>query len=827
MSDALPPTLQALLDEREWVRSLARRLAGDAHDAEDLAQDALALAWERPPGHQENLRGWFAAVLRNLVRERRRRPAPERDAGAEPRAETTATTAEVVECAETHHLVVREVLALDEPYRSTVLLRYFEGLRASEIAAREGVPLSTVKSRLTRAHAQLRERLGRAERSGRTGMAVLTPLLSPKSGAVSASSAALVMGLKVKLVSVAVAVALVAVGVRLAGPGPRDADVEVAGRTPIATPANEPALADAPVEVGRSPSAVEAGSTAAVPAPAAAVSGRVFRADGTPAAEAVVVLGAVGALAFLDLEEDPPEGVPVATTGDDGRFTFDDPAAGAVLVTAGAKGAAPSTTVRAERDAAGAATEITLHLRRGIRIHGEVVRKDGAPAAGWRLRLMQNGTSLGATGTRLLRWTETDADGRFDERHLCPGAWGLVAYPEDDELKELGGAMPEHMLQATVELEDGQERFITLGARSADAVVVRGTVSLRGEPAGGGFLQWMSEGDDPMGSMQNIRVSKDGTYEIELPRPGAWSMRAMGAGGDGEFAVDVPARDEHTVDFELPSGALRGRVVDAAGEPVEGAYVSHVLALGRAHHSPMRVVGDGERTGADGRFDLAGLTPGLYRIGVTHSERGCGIVQDLVHVADGETVEGLEIELVPGFPVEGRVLDAQGLPVAFAPIWIHDADGRLLNPITEVKTTEEGAFATFPVPPGAYSVFTRRERTCAEALGVTVEDASPAPVELRLEPGATLVVRASDGDVPVRAQAVVRDLDGRLMSGLRFSRNPWSWRVYPYDSMRRHVGPLPAGTFEVTSNAPEVGAATVEVTLTPGATREVELELLR
>ena len=37
MSDAFPHTLQALLDERDWVRALARRLAGDAHEAEDLA----------------------------------------------------------------------------------------------------------------------------------------------------------------------------------------------------------------------------------------------------------------------------------------------------------------------------------------------------------------------------------------------------------------------------------------------------------------------------------------------------------------------------------------------------------------------------------------------------------------------------------------------------------------------------------------------------------------------------------------------------------------------------------------------------------------------
>ncbi|MEM9803149.1 MAG: sigma-70 family RNA polymerase sigma factor [Planctomycetota bacterium] len=817
MSDALPHSLEALLDERSWVRALARHLAADAHEAEDLAQDALAIAWERPPDHQENLRGWFAKVLRNLVRERRRRQALERHDG-EPRVAAAPTTAEVVENAEAHHLVVREVLGLDEPYRSTVLLRYFEGLSAHEIALREGVSLSTVRSRLTRAHARLRERL---ERKDSRGMAVLAPLLSPKSGALSAPSKALVMGLEVKTVATVLAVALVAVGIRFVGYGSEDPETASVERATDAAPDSLPPLEATPEDVARRAGSTAIDAPASAEEPAPAVVGRVLRPDGTPAANAVVVLGAVGALAFLDSGEDPLDEVPRATTDESGRFSFAEAPDGTFVITAGAEDAAPSETLRMPRENA----DVTLHLRHGVRIHGEVLRKDGALAAGWKVRFLRDATSLGANGTRLLRWTETDAAGGFDERHLCPGKWGLVAYPGDDELKELGGSMPEHMLQSTVELEDGQETFVALGARSADAVTVRGTITRAGEPAGGGFLQWMAECDDPAGSMENIRVSKDGTYEIDLPRPGAWSMRAMGSGGQGEFVVDVPRAPEHTIDFELPTGALRGRVIDADGEPVKGALVSHVLALGSAHHSPMRVAGESQTTGADGAFDLAGLEPGLYRIGAAHPERGCGIVRDLVHVTDGQAIDGLEIEIASGIAIAGRVLDPAGLPVAFAPIWIHDAEGRLLNPITGVMTTEDGTFETFPLPPGEYSVFTRRERTCAQELGVLVEGAAPEAIELRLVDGATLIVQASAGDRRIRAQAVVRDVDGRLMSGLRFSRNPWSWRTYPYDSTRRHVGPLPPGTYVVTSNAPDVGTASVEVTLTQGATRELEIDL--
>ena len=48
---------------------------------------------------------------------------------------------------------------MDEPYRSTVLLRFFGDQSLAQIARQQGVPLDTVKTRLRRAIEQLRERL--------------------------------------------------------------------------------------------------------------------------------------------------------------------------------------------------------------------------------------------------------------------------------------------------------------------------------------------------------------------------------------------------------------------------------------------------------------------------------------------------------------------------------------------------------------------------------------------------------------------------------------------------------------------------------------------
>lgn len=165
-----------LLADAHWVRALARSLAVDANEADDLAQEAYLQALRRPPGHAENLRGWFQRVLQNLVRQKRRatqrREARER--ATEP-AEPVATD-DLVGRATTHRELVDAVLRLDEPYRGTILLRFFEDLPPREIAARMAVPVATVHTRIQRGCARLRARLDASFGDRRAWCAALLPL---------------------------------------------------------------------------------------------------------------------------------------------------------------------------------------------------------------------------------------------------------------------------------------------------------------------------------------------------------------------------------------------------------------------------------------------------------------------------------------------------------------------------------------------------------------------------------------------------------------------------------------------------------------------------
>src|SRR5260221_1091578 len=170
------PKLDELLRHTRWIEELAQRLVRDPAAAQDLAQSAWVIALrsnERP----RNLRGWRRSVLRSLARERHRheaaRPAIEH-AGA--RGERLPSADELLARAEAERQLVETVTALEEPHRTTLLLRYFEGLTPAEIAAREGVELATITHRITRAHARLRERLG--EREGGAGwLGALVPIL--------------------------------------------------------------------------------------------------------------------------------------------------------------------------------------------------------------------------------------------------------------------------------------------------------------------------------------------------------------------------------------------------------------------------------------------------------------------------------------------------------------------------------------------------------------------------------------------------------------------------------------------------------------------------
>ena len=168
----LPDSLQpeALFRESAWIRRLALSMVRDESTADDVVQATIVEAWARPPKEGFSLPLWLRTVVRNFAwktaREEKRRKARERAAARPERVEETADVE--LERLELHRWLAGVVLSLREPYRSTVLLKFYEELNATQIAARQGVTPSTVRNRLSRALEQIRERLDQRHRGNRS-----------------------------------------------------------------------------------------------------------------------------------------------------------------------------------------------------------------------------------------------------------------------------------------------------------------------------------------------------------------------------------------------------------------------------------------------------------------------------------------------------------------------------------------------------------------------------------------------------------------------------------------------------------------------------------
>ena len=178
-STAYPTTLLADLD---FVRRLARQLCGDEHTAEDVAQQTIVTALEKPP-KDGNHRGWLATVARSLVykhhRTSKRRLAREQ---AVSKGLDEPSTEEVVAREQVRTEVVKSVLALPSDHRQIILLRFYRGASVAECAERIGITESAVRSRTARAIEQLRIRLDDGHDGDRhRWSAILLPLATQDS----------------------------------------------------------------------------------------------------------------------------------------------------------------------------------------------------------------------------------------------------------------------------------------------------------------------------------------------------------------------------------------------------------------------------------------------------------------------------------------------------------------------------------------------------------------------------------------------------------------------------------------------------------------------
>ena len=162
--------------------------------------------------------------------------------------------------------------------------------------------------------------------------------------------------------------------------------------------------------------------------------------------------------------------------------------------------------------------------------------------------------------------------------------------------------------------------------------------------------------------------------------------------------------------------AVSGQVSNAAtGEPVRRALVS----LRRIDMSPGVTniqVTNTVTTDAAGRFAIAGIAPGKYRLSAERSgfitaqygSRGPGKAGNLLTLEPGQKSSDLAIRLTPHAVIAGHVLDEEGDPVASANVQVsrqqYMQGRKQIAQMNGTSTNDLGEYRLFGLVPGRYYV---------------------------------------------------------------------------------------------------------------------------
>jgi RNA polymerase sigma factor (sigma-70 family) len=647
------------------------RLVGGS-DADDLVQDVWIAALQRPPA-RPGVRGWLRAVAHKLAarghRSAQRRSERERIAGER----ATEIDPELVR---RHRALAEAVLALEEPHRSAIALRYYEGLDYGELARRLGVSEVAARRRVSRACDVLRARLA-PERA---------PALFL--GPVACAEA---LAMKGKLLLAASALGAVGVGFVMwpAWFGARalsvaSAGLEVGREAAPAVPDAEP-LGPAEPPVERAP--IAAGALAAE------WRGRVVDAHGRALAGAALRLvdrdGAV-----LDGDRD------AAVSTAEGEFAL-------------------RTLETRQRLGQDVPQDVPLFARVTLEHHAPVVQRvDEARSA--RIVLPRWPRLLGHLWTRAHEPIVTPATVRVavidgaDARHeheceAAGGAFAFEALPPGRLVRLVARARGAATTTMLPELDLRLDATAELDVVLASGAVVTGVVldEESGTPLPGALV-WCGPGGQPEATDPRAVADGAGRFVLEGVEParldepsGAIAVFSLRASTPAHASSPTRAHcsrwcDEGRYEFEvrLPRAESRvdGEVLEQDGTtPAAGLWVHAIDA--RANHVTVATDGDGRFTldhraagscvilarapeleGAGGGRAtriVAELLPGANPVRMVLSEPRAAIGGS-VRGEDGNAVAGVEVELTLQLEVEGLRMSLDSRRVTT------DATGRYL-----------------------------------------------------------------------------------------------------------------------------------------------------
>ncbi len=150
------------------LHRIAYRMTGDAHEAEDIAQEAMLRLWDHAPKLEArrgalNLGAWLTRVAMNLALDRLRVRKRMSEAEVPERADEEALADAALEASEAEQAARALVQTLPERQRAAIVLTYYEKLPNADAARVLDMKLKAFESLLHRARAALREAFAAGE----------------------------------------------------------------------------------------------------------------------------------------------------------------------------------------------------------------------------------------------------------------------------------------------------------------------------------------------------------------------------------------------------------------------------------------------------------------------------------------------------------------------------------------------------------------------------------------------------------------------------------------------------------------------------------------
>ncbi len=397
-----------------------------------------------------------------------------------------------------------------------------------------------------------------------------------------------------------------------------------------------------------------------------------------------------------------------ARTGADGAFTVPDAPEGARVVVVRAQDFIAANRIQLE-----ARPEERISLQRGGAVRGLVTDAAGKPAPGVIV------TTDDAAA-------QTDGEGKFRLTGLPAGGHHLQALSKDDLTARKDG----------VRVRKGEEVEASLKLRPGTAI--SGTVieeGTRRHVAGARVSAYAATGLTRFARRHTERAARTdarGRFRLAGLAPARYAIEAV---RDGYLTAAIARVNAAAPSAPVANLALRkaasisGRVTDEKGQPVAAARVRILRELGirrllrGAASNPASVLGgEGVLTAADGAFRIRGLEP-ERNLSLEAAKTGYAPAHKPgVSLKAGDAIKDIALVVRRGLEARGKVVDAQGQPVAGAEIRaIRREEGvrgaaqvqmRLMGAAQEkpdAVTAGDGAYTLRGLEEGQYTLVVARE----------------------------------------------------------------------------------------------------------------------